>query len=72
MNSMSCVVYEEASLFMGSMVVYLVGIVTVPLFRRIKNEITIWKNNRSNIRSNPTHVTNITLNDSVWVEEKGD
>jgi hypothetical protein len=71
-NSMSCVVYEEASLFMGSMVVYLVGIVTVPLFKRIKNEITIWKNNRSSIQSNPTHVTNITLNDSVWVEEKGD
>ena len=68
----SCIVHEEASLFMGSMVVYLVGIVTVPLLKRIKHEITIWRNNRSNIQSTPTHVTNITLNDSVWVEEKGD
>ena len=56
----SCVVHEEASLFMGSMVVYL------------KHEITIWKDNRSNIQSTPTHVTNITLNDSVWIKEKGD
>ena len=67
----SCVVHEEASLFMGSMVVYFVGLTTVPIFKRIKSEITIWKNNRFNAK-NPTHITNITLNDSVWLEEKGD
>ena len=68
----SCVVHEEASLLMGSLMVYLVGLLTIPLFKRIKHEIEIWRDNRATKQTTPTHVTNITLNDSVWVEEKGE
>tara|TARA_R110002050_G_scaffold25273_2_gene67373 strand:+ start:2750 stop:2914 length:165 start_codon:yes stop_codon:yes gene_type:complete len=37
---MSCVVYDGASLLMGSLIVYVVGVITIPLIVKLKTTIT--------------------------------
>tara|TARA_R110002020_G_scaffold153171_24_gene332499 strand:- start:219 stop:392 length:174 start_codon:yes stop_codon:yes gene_type:complete len=38
--SESCVVYDGASLLMGSLIVYVVGVITIPLIVKLKTIIT--------------------------------
>tara|TARA_R110002020_G_scaffold458166_1_gene675439 strand:+ start:517 stop:690 length:174 start_codon:yes stop_codon:yes gene_type:complete len=36
----SCVVHEEGSLLMGSLIVYMVGLITIPFVAKLKTTIT--------------------------------